>query len=144
MQLSLNDSAELLSASQHLVQTTSLFRYRVFVNDNDYRKNPNMTKHPMLRKYVLEDFAAEVEDLKDALFIGPGPHVYNRFHCLIQERVLESNRVVGGMLHPSGNCTYRIKHLISDRSAPIPHPTNPAPYDNGRRAFQEQFLGIRS
>ena len=59
---------------------------------------------------------------------------------LIQERVLNPDRVIGGMLHPSGNCTYRINYLIGDRSAPVPHATNPVPYDQGRRAFRERFV----
>lgn len=33
----------------------------------------------------------------------------------IQERVLNPERVIGGMLHPSGNCTYRINYLIPHR-----------------------------
>ncbi len=28
---------------------------------------------PLLRKYLLEHFAAEVEELKDAMFVGLGP-----------------------------------------------------------------------
>jgi hypothetical protein len=142
--LNLSDSAALFSTSRHLVQTTSLLRYPVFVNYNDYRGNPDMTKHPMLRKYLLENFAAEVEELKDAVFVGLGPQVQKVLDRLIQERALKPDRVIGGMLHPSGNCTYRIKYLIGDRSASVPHATNPVPYDQGRRAFQDRFLGDRS
>ncbi|CDI88394.1 hypothetical protein BN889_00314 [Pseudomonas aeruginosa PA38182] len=43
---------------------------------------------------------------------------------LIQERVLNPDRVIAGMLHPSGNCTYRINYLIGDRSALVPHATS--------------------
>ncbi|WP_232020570.1 hypothetical protein [Methylocaldum marinum] len=136
--LGLGDSADLFSTSRHLVQTTSLLRYPVFVKDDDYRGSPDMTKHPLLRKYLLENFAAEVEELKDAVFVGLGPQkVLDR---LIQERILKPDRVIGGMLHPSGNCTYRINYLIGDRSAPVPHATNPGPYDQGRRAFRERFV----
>lgn len=102
--------------------------------------SPDMTKHPLLRKYLLENFAAEVEELKDAVFVGLGPQVQKVLDRLIQERVLKPDRVMGGMLHPSGNCTYRINYLIGDRSAPIPHATNPVPYDQGRRAFRERFV----
>lgn len=70
--LGLTDSADLFSTSRHLVQTTSLLRYPVFVRDDDYRSSPDMTKHPLLRKYLLENFAAEVEELKDAVFVGLG------------------------------------------------------------------------
>ena len=47
--LDLSDSADLFSTSRHLVQTTSLLRYPVFVKDNDYRGAPDMIKHPLLR-----------------------------------------------------------------------------------------------
>lgn len=56
--LGLGDSANLFSTSRHLVQTTSLLRYPVFVKDDDYRGSPDMTKHPPLRKYLLENFVA--------------------------------------------------------------------------------------
>src|SRR5690606_38026553 len=41
--LGLGDSADLFSTSRHLVQTTSLLRYPVFVKDDDYRGSPDMT-----------------------------------------------------------------------------------------------------
>ena len=66
----LRDAADLFSSARHLVQTTSLLRYPVFVRDEDYRGTPDMTKHPLLRKYLVEHFAAEVEKLKDAVFVG--------------------------------------------------------------------------
>ena len=154
--LELRDAADLFSSAGHLVQTTSLLRYPVFVND-DYRGMPDMTKHPLLRKYLLEYFVAEVVKLKDALFVGLGPQVQKTLNRLIQQRVLEADRVIDGMLHPSGNCTYRINYLIGDRRQPVPHATNPLPYDAGRRAFdagrrafdagrrafQQMYLGIR-
>ena len=138
--LGLGDSAKLFSAARHFVQTTSLLRYPVFVNDDDYRGAPDMTRHAILRKYLLENFAAEVEQLKDAVFVGLGPLVQKVLDRLGQEGVISTDRVIGGMLHPSGNCTYRINYLIGDRSAPVPHATNPAPYDRGRRAFRARFL----
>ncbi len=140
--LGLRDSANLFSKSRHLVQTTSLQRYPVFVKDDDYRGTPDMTKHPLLRKYLLENFVAEVEKLEDAVFLGLGPMVQKVLDRLIKERVLKTDRVVGGMLHPSGNCTYRINYLIGDRSAPVPHATDPMPYDRGRQAFRERFLSV--
>lgn len=138
--LGLHDSAELFTSARHLVQTTSLLRYPVFVNDEDYRGNPDMTKHPLLRKYLVENFVAEVEVLKDAVFVGLGPQVQKVLDRLVQERVLGKERIIGGMLHPSGNCTYRINYLIGDRNTPVPHATNPVPYDQGRKAFQSRFI----
>ena len=138
--LGLHDSAELFASARHLVQTTSLLRYPVFVDDDDYRGNPDMTKHPLLRKYLVENFAAEVAELNDAVFVGLGPQVQKVLDRLVQERVLSKERIIGGMLHPSGNCTYRINYLIGDRCKPVPHATNPVPYDRGRETFQVRFL----
>ncbi|MEQ1545539.1 hypothetical protein [Methyloglobulus sp.] len=138
--LGIKDSSELFSTFRHMLHTTSLLRYPVFIKENDYRGTPDMIKNPLLRKYLFENFVIEVEALKNAVFVGLGPQVQKILERLIQERILESNRVIGGMLHPSGNCTYRINYLIGDRSTPKPHATNPLPYDIGRRKFQEQFL----
>lgn len=71
------------------------------------------------------------------MLVGLGPQVQKVLDHLIQ---LNSEQVIGGMLHPSPNCTYRINYLIGDRSAPVPHATNPVPYDQGRRAFRERFV----
>lgn len=137
--LGLGDASEIFSTARHLLQTTSLLRYPVFVNDDDYRGTPDMVKHPMLRKYLLENFVAEVGQVKDAVFVGLGPLVQKVLDRLCQEGVISSDRVIGGMLHPSGNCTYRINYLIGDRKVPVPHATNPVPYDLGRRSFQARF-----
>lgn len=138
--LGLEDSAEFFSGAAHLVQTTSLLRYPVFVNGDDYRGNPDMLKHPLLRQYLFDHFVAEVEEIKDAVFVGLGPLVQKVLNHLVKEGVLSKDRVIGGMLHPSGNCTYRINYLIGERKKPVPHATNPLPYDQGRRLFQEQYL----
>lgn len=99
-----------------------------------------MIKHALLRRYLLENFVAEVEELKEAVFVGLGPCVQKVLNNLIQEKVLKPDRVIGGMLHPSGNCTYRIDYLTGDRRSPVPHATNPVPYDQGRQAFRERYL----
>ncbi len=138
--LGLGNSAEFFSGAAHLVQTTSLLRYPVFVDGEDYRGNPDMLKHPLLRQFLFDHFVAEVDVLKDAVFVGLGPMVQKVLDHLVKEGVVGKERVIGGMLHPSGNCTYRINYLIGDREKPIPHATNPVSYDHGRRLFQEQYL----
>lgn len=140
--LGLGNSADLFSISCHLVQTTSLLRYPVFIKDDGYRGSPDMTKHPLLRRYLVEDFLPEVEELRDAIFVGLGPKVQTVLESLIHERVLKPDRVIGGMLHPSGNNTYRINYLIGVKGGPVPHATKPVSYEQGRRAFRERFLGF--
>jgi hypothetical protein len=138
--LGLDDASDLFASARHLVQTTSLLRYPVFVRDQDYRGNPIIFKQALLRKYLLDYFAAEVNELREAVFIGLGPAVQRVLDHLVREGVFGPDRVVGGMLHPSGNNTYRINYLISDRHSPVPHKTNPISYDDGRDAFRRRFL----
>jgi hypothetical protein len=138
--LGLTDATAIFSTDRQLVQTTSLLRYPVFVNDRDYRGAPDMMKHPLLKKHLLDYFVTEVAELSNAVFLGLGPMVQNVLDRLIVSGVLEKDRIIGGMLHPSGNNTYRLSYLAGSRAGPIPHATNPAPYDNGRRAFRDRFL----
>lgn len=140
--LGLRSSAELFSSARQLLQSTSLLRYPVFVNDEDYRGDPDMLTQPLLRRYLLEYFADEVSSLNKAIFFGLGPKVQRVLNTLVTEGLLPQNRVLGGMLHPSGNCTYRIKFLTGRRDGPLPHATNTKSYDAGRTYFRDKFLQL--
>lgn len=140
--LGLSSTKELFSTSRHLLQTTSLLRYPVFVKGDDYRGLPDMMKNSLLRKYLLDYFVEELREMKNALFLSLGPAVQRIMQRLVNEGVLDGRQIVNGLLHPSGNCTYRIKYLTGDRKGMVPHATNPVPYDQGRKAFEEQFLKV--
>lgn len=134
------DAADLFGPARDLVQTTSLLRYPVFKNGRKYDGNPSMTRRPILRRQLMEHFVKEVQQLTGAVFMSLGPKVQEVMHTLVAEGVLAPDRVVTGLLHPSGENGYRIKYLLGDRREPAPHMTNPQPYDAGHRAFQERFL----
>jgi hypothetical protein len=138
--LGLTDAAAMFSTDRQLVQTTSLLRYPVFVNDKDYRGAPDMMKHPLIKKHLLDYFVSEVIELNNAVFLGLGPMVQNVLDRLVINGVIEKDRIIGGMLHPSGNNTYRVNYLVGSRGVPIPHATDPTSYDNGRHAFRNRFL----
>lgn len=138
--LGVPSAAAFFGQSRNLVQTTSLLRYPVFVDDADYRGTPHMWKSPLLRQHLISHFVSEVQSLPDAVFVGLGPQVQRVLDTLVHEGILPLNRVIGGMLHPSGNCTYRINYLVGARSGPVPHATNPMPYDEGRRRFRATSL----
>ncbi|WP_338417802.1 DUF3987 domain-containing protein [Stutzerimonas balearica] len=50
--LSVGDSG-FWAARPSLTHENQCLRYPVFVKDYDYRGSPDMTKHPLLRKYLL-------------------------------------------------------------------------------------------
>lgn len=138
--LGLSDSADLFGSARELAQTTSLLRYPVFRGGAKYEGNPSMTRNKLLRRLLTEHFVKEVQQLPSAVFLSLGPKVQEVMHTLVAEGVLTSDRVITGLLHPSGENGYRIKYLLSDRSDSVPHRTNPGPYDDGHRAFQARFL----
>lgn len=138
--LGINDCAELFDTHRHLVHSTSLLRYPVFVDGKDYAGSPNMLKSSVLRRYLLEYFVGEIDELKDAVFLSLGPKVSAVMQQLVLEGKIEQDRVIGGLLHPSGNNTYRLQWLMGNREDEVPYKTNPLPYDAGRRQFQNQFL----
>jgi len=135
--LGLKDADELFGSARHLVQTTSLLRFPVFVGDTPYAGNPDMTRHPLLRRHLMEHFVREAQALPDAIFVALGPTVAKVLQWLVDHGHLPADRVALGMLHPSGNCTYRINYLVGPRSGPAPHATNVTAYDQGRVRFLE-------
>ena len=138
--LGLDNAADLFSRSRSLVQTTSLLRFPVFVGKKPYAGSPDMTRHPLLRRHLLEHFAREVDDLPGAVFITLGPTVQRAMQWLIEQGRIPRHRVALGMLHPSPNCTYRINYLTGDRLGAVPHATNPVQYDEGRDIFRKTYL----
>jgi hypothetical protein len=138
--LGLSDSSDLFDSARELLQTTSLLRYPVFNGNEGYAGNPDMTRHPLLRSLLLDHFVAEVARHPDALFVALGPTVQKVLAGLVSSGVLEDDRVVLGMLHPSPQCTYRLKYLLGDRKGPTPHATNVTSYDEGRREFRRRHV----
>jgi hypothetical protein len=138
--LKLDSGADLFGSARQLLQTTSLLRYPVFVDGKPYQGAPNMMRHRLLRQHLEDHFLKEVRSLENTLFFGLGPTVQRVLDSLVSLDELPGDRVIGGLLHPSGNCTYRIKYLVGGRSEPVPHATNPATYDAGREAFRARFL----
>lgn len=60
--LGLSSSLELFEVSSSLVHTTSILAYPVFHNGKNYSgSTPNLLKNEVLKKYVTDNFATELE-----------------------------------------------------------------------------------
>lgn len=138
--LGIDSAASLFGDQAHLLQSTSLLRYPTFVADKDYAGSPDMIRNPFLRKVLYDHFVEETRLLPDAVFFSLGPKVQPVLERLVRDGAISRDQVASGMLHPSGNNTYRIAYLTGDRSGSVPHATNPAPYDEGRRQFRARML----
>lgn len=142
--LGLRSSEDLFeSTGRHLLHTCSLLRFPVAKAGKPYNGTPDMLRQPMLRRFVMEHFAAEVVKIPDAVFIGLGPVVSRALDRLAAEGALPRERIVSGMLHPSPENTYRIDYALSDRAGPVPHATNLEAWDRGRAAFRAHYVEAR-
>jgi hypothetical protein len=110
--LYIGSCAELFGASSHLVQTTSALRHPVFINGEGYNGTPRMTRHPMLRRLLLDYFAEEAKVLSSAIFVPLGPRVSEALSWLASEGVVDPRRVLGGMPHPSPQNIERIRYVL--------------------------------
>jgi hypothetical protein len=113
--LRISGADELFGKSNHLVHTTSILRYPVFVDGENYNGSPNMTRHPMLQQQIRSHFAKEVEQLKNAVFIPLGPKVSEGLMWMAKENLIDSAKVLDGMPHPSGANAERIAYFLGKK-----------------------------
>lgn len=138
--LNLHSGASLFEEGWSLVQTTSLLRFPSFIHGKNYEgKSPKMLKHPYLRDMIMNHLVPELQSIPNALLLPLGSTVEPVIQALYVEGLLK-NPCIYGMLHPSGNNTYRLDYLLGDRLSPPPHRTNIASYDAGRKSFQNKYL----
>jgi hypothetical protein len=131
--------AELFGAGAKLVHYTSALRYPVFVDGDNYGGTPPMTANPLLRRQLMAWFAEEARALPHALFVPLGGKVSDAVRLLAREGIIDPERVLDGLQHPSGANAERIAYLIGrkprDRLSPK---TNAATIDAAR-----EFLSAR-
>jgi hypothetical protein len=115
--LGIGSCEAIFGASAHLVQTTSMLQYPVFVDDGkNYSGSPAPTDHPLLRGMLLEHFGASVKHLGSAVFLPLGPVVTDALAWLASQGVLDPSRVLSGLPHPSGANAERIAYFLGRKS----------------------------
>ena len=140
--LGLRDSNELfMTCGESLVQTTSLVRNAVFVKGEAYSGSPKLYTTAVLREQLFEHFIPEIKALPDALIFPLGSVVDEVIAKLVERRDITVDRVMPGLVHPSGRNTYRINWVLSDRTTPAPHLTDPRAFDRGQERFAK-FTGM--
>lgn len=113
--LSIASCASLFDQDKHLVHTSSVLRHPVFVNGTNYNGTPDMTKTLILKSLMLEHFAKEAAQFKNALFIPLGPVVSDGLNWLANEGVLRSQQILHGLPHPSPANAERIAYFTGKK-----------------------------
>lgn len=143
--LGLDSCDALFGRAAHLVHTTSALRFPVFVDGANYNGTPSMTKHPLLRRLLLERFAQEASLLKDAVFVPLGPKVSEAMKWLEAEGAIDGAKVLHGMPHPSAANSERIYYMLGKkpRSA-LSVKTDPDRLDAARAALEGKMASLLS
>ena len=116
--LELSSSMELFEEASHLVHTTSVLAYPVFYNGKNYSgSTPNLLKNAMLKKYITQNFATELENLQDALIIPLGVNVSNALQYLADQGLVAPGNILSGFPHPSGGNGHRHKQFAENKAA---------------------------
>lgn len=115
--LKLPSTIDLFNEASHLVHTTSVLPYPVFYNNKNFNgSTPNILKSDMLKKYVTDYFATELNNLENPLIIPLGVNVSNVLSYLSDHQLISSNCTLLGFPHPSGGNGHRVKQFNENKS----------------------------
>lgn len=141
--LGISSCDTLFSSASELVQTTSALRFPVFVDGENYNGTPNMLKHPLLRRYVIEHFGKEAQTLNDAVFVPLGDKVTETLRFLASQGVIRPEQVLDGLPHPSGANAERIAYFLGNKSREaLSAKTNPAKLDLAKERLCSQVRSL--
>ncbi|MFP3637799.1 hypothetical protein [Paraburkholderia sp. SIMBA_054] len=110
--LGLSSCDALFNRAAHLIQTTSILRHPVFVDEANYSGTPSMIRTPFLQRQIEAHFTEEARLLRHAVFVPLGPKVSEGLGWLVQRGVLPGGRVLDGLPHPSGANAERIAYFL--------------------------------
>ena len=147
--LGIASCASLFGEHAHLMHVTAVLRHPVFVGgvatpEKNYNgASPNMLTTPLLQAQLLDYFAVEARTLPDAVYVPLGPKVSLALDWLATRGVLDADRILHGIPHPSGANAERIAYFLGrkDRAA-LSRQTNGAQIDADRLALRAKMAAL--
>ncbi|QRG67645.1 hypothetical protein [Brevibacillus choshinensis] len=113
--LGISSCQELFQEHRDLLHTTSLLRFPVFVNGQNYNGNdPGLLTTPSLADAAMGFMQEELPIWERALLIPLGKGVESVLQVLEQEGKLEKQRCLWGFPHPSGANRHRHKQFAAN------------------------------
>jgi hypothetical protein len=131
--------------SQHaaMAQVTSALRHPVFVNGKNYSGSPGMVGTPFLREQVLRFFADEARMLSQAVFAPMGGSVSEALDWLAAQGMIDPQRILHGLPHPSGANAERIAYFLGRKErATLSAKTNATQLDTARARLLAQVAAL--
>ncbi len=125
------------------VHFTSALRYPVFVSEKNYCGQPDMIANPMLRQVVETYLRAEAEQLPNAIWLPLGPKPMAAIDHLVRNGVIDRNRVLANLPHPSGANGERISYFMGRKKrSELSSKTRSESLDAAREKLIAQVTGM--
>lgn len=141
--LGISSCDKLFGTASDLVQTTSVLRNPVFLKGENYNGTPIMTRNYFLQQQLITYFAADIAALPNAVFVPLGDKVADALHFLSQKGLLDSERILDGLPHPSGANAERIAYFMGRKSRnELSVKTNPDKLDEARERLQKRVMAL--
>lgn len=114
--LGLASASQLWSDASHLAHFTSLLRYPVFVDGENWSGQPSAVRTAAMRHWLDEYTGKELSQFKDAIIVPLGPKVSEGLEYLAQRGCLDPDLILSGLPHPSGANAERIACFLGEKS----------------------------
>jgi hypothetical protein len=112
--LNISSCEDLFGAEEHLLHSTSLLPYPLFLSRNNYTgSHPNLLSNPFLRHTALSLLGEQLQGLTPSLIIPLGKTVDEVLHVMEHEGKIDARRCLWGFPHPSGVNAHRHRQLES-------------------------------
>lgn len=132
--LGIRSCAELFGARSDLVHYTSALRYPVYLNGLNYSGSPAMVSTPLLRRQILDFLTEEARMLPNVVWVPLGPAPASALAMLSRDGVLDGERILDGLPHPSPSNNERIAYFLGRKERQyLSAKTNPVKLDADRQ-----------
>ncbi|MEA5389884.1 hypothetical protein VB738_01295 [Cyanobium gracile UHCC 0139] len=141
--LGIPSASSLFGEAKMFVHYTSALRYPVFLAGQNYNGTPEMTTHPDLRWQLHEHLSEEVARLEQALIVPLGPKVEAALDYLVQKGVVNPDRILAGLPHPSGANNERIAFFLDQKHpSELSSKTNPDKLLKARQSLLSKVAAL--
>lgn len=115
--LNIPDSSTLFEQDRHLIHTTSIIKYPVFLNEKNYTGHqPSIDRSSLLRQFAYTVFPEELAQIAaPALIIPLGKTVEQVILKLASECHLSHHHYLTGFPHPSGANGHRVQQFKQNK-----------------------------
>ncbi|MGY0615611.1 uracil-DNA glycosylase family protein [Vibrio sp. FJH11] len=143
----LTSASQLFTTDQHLLHSTSVFRYPVLVNGEPISSAQQGLKHPILKSMVDTYLASECQTLSsDVLYIPLGKGTAEILSYLAEQGYIGHKQILTGIPHPSGANAERIAYYMGRKDKQnLSSQTNSNTLDEMKAALFQQLtdLGVK-